>query len=111
MLKHTDNGKQYHRVSGEWVDMELGLSFAPPTKSGLVVTGADGISTIVFGTAFVDDAFTVALTCRDLGTDPVIAVIVSKTRSGFSLITRSTRSGQPKPNVTVSWLATRNYNT
>ena len=110
VLKHTDNGKQYHRVSGQWVDMEMGLSFAPPTKSGLVVTGADGTSNIAFGTRFVDDAYTVALTCIDNGTQPVIALLVSKTRNGFTLISRSTRSGQPTSGISISWLATRNYN-
>ena len=110
MLKHTDNGKQYLRVSGQWVNMEMGLSFAPPTKSGSVVTGTDGTASIVFGTPFVDNAYTVALTCSDNGNQPIIAVLVSKTKNGFSIITRSTRSGQATSNITVSWLATRNYN-
>ncbi|MHA2065742.1 MAG: hypothetical protein ACXABY_15300 [Candidatus Thorarchaeota archaeon] len=109
-LKHTDSGKQYLRVTGVWVDMELGLSFAPPTKSGTITTDGAGQASIVFGQPFIDDAYTVALTCADNGTQVVVAHVVDKSASGFSIYTRSARSGQLAGSITVSWLATRNYN-
>jgi hypothetical protein len=71
-LKHTDTGRQYHMVSEVWVDMDLGFSFAPPTKSGSVVTDGDGLASVVFGTPFIDNAYTVALTCNATGINMVI---------------------------------------
>jgi hypothetical protein len=40
--KEVDTGIVYHRISGSWHTWGLGLSFAPPTKSGVVITDNDG---------------------------------------------------------------------
>lgn len=110
ILIHVDTGDTYNRRSGQWQQLGLGLSFAPPTKSGLVQTDENGIADITFATPFVDDLYTVALTCGDEGGLPNVALVSSRLATGFSIITRSTQSGQPTEQVTVSWLATRNYN-
>ena len=108
-LKHIDNGKQYHRVGDEWKDMELGLSFAPPTKSGVITTDVGGAAVVTFGTPFVDDDYTVVLTCGNAAPPPV-AQLVSKASSGFEMQTRNAKTGLALGVVPVSWLATRNYN-
>jgi len=108
-LKHLDTGRVYHRVAGEWVDWGLGLSFAPPTKSGTLITDNDGNATVVFGTPFVDNLYTVALTCSNEGV-PVSAYVTIKNANGFSLVTKSPRSHRGVRDVTVSWLATKDFN-
>ena len=111
LLKHTDTGYQYIHVSGTWLSLALGLSFAPPTKGGRVTTDASGLATVTFGTPFVDDGYAVILTCGDLGgMQPPLAVMVSRSASGFSIKTYYSRTGNSVGNVIVSWLATRDFN-
>lgn len=111
VLKHTDNGRQYHRVSGQWIDMELGLSFAPPTKSGSTLTDVDGTAAIAFGTPFVDSQYIVMLTCLDPGgTQTAVAFVETKTKDGFTVQAKN-KNGNPAGMATVTWLATRIYNT
>jgi hypothetical protein len=109
-LKVLDTGETFHRISGEWEPWGLGLSFAPPTKSGQVQTDNNGEASIVFGTPFYDDSYTVALTCSDEGV-PVSAYVVSKIADGFSIITCDPKKHEDRVrDVFVSWLATRNFN-
>ena len=109
-LKVLDTGDTFHRISGEWVAWGLGLSFAPPTKSGQVQTDNKGDAEIVFGSPFFDDNYTVALTCADEGV-PVSAYVTSRTANGFSLITCDPGNHDNRiRDVFVSWLATRNFN-
>jgi hypothetical protein len=108
-LKHLDNGKIYHRVAGEWVDWGLGLSFAPPTKSGSVITDNDGVATVTFAIPFYDNNYTIALTCSDEGI-PVVAYLSSRNPDGFSIITRNPRNHRTVRDATVSWLATKDFN-
>lgn len=109
LLKHVDTGQQYIRVSGEWKSLALGLSFAPPTKSGSVVTDADGVAEIVFGTPFIDDAYTIVMTCGNTYPSPVVQT-TGQTANGFSMQSRYARTGEALGSVPVAWLATRNYN-
>ena len=111
-LKHLDDGSIYHRVAGEWVDWELGLSFAPPTKSGDLVTDEQGDASVVFGTPFFDDIYSVALTCSPAPNPRrvPVALLVSKTSEGFTIKTVNAEDGRPLWNVKVSWLCTQDFN-
>ena len=109
-LKHLDTGNVHHRVNGVWVDWGLGLSFAPPTKSGRVQTDNNGNALVIFGTPFIDDQYTVCLTCADEGV-PVNAYKRQLTPNGFNIITREPKNhDKPVRDVFVSWLATRIFN-
>ena len=110
-LKHLDTGQTYFRRDGAWELLALGLSFAPPTKSGRVVTDAAGEAVIAFVTPFIDNVYTIALTCGDNGIQPIIALMVEREPTGFTLIVRNTRTGQPvTTGISVAWLATKDYN-
>lgn len=108
-LSHIDTGDQYIRVAGTWETRGLGYSFAPPTKSGIATTNALGRAGVRFGTPFVDDAYTVALTCTYDGSS-ALAMVDTKVAAGFSMRTFDPATGNAKGDVIVSWLATRNYN-
>ena len=111
-LRQTDTGEQYIHVGGAWLSLALGLSFAPPTKSGQVVTNANAVATVTFGTPFKDANYTVSLTCQyPGGNQPPIALITSKTADGFTIQTVYSRTGNNSANITVCWLCTRNHNT
>lgn len=109
-FKQLDTGESYFRRNGEWAFINLGLSYIKATKSGLVTTDASGVSEVVFNTPFIDDDYTVALTCDDPGKNYLTvaykSVVVS---TGFTIQTRD-KNGHASGNVIVSWLATRNYN-
>jgi len=110
-LKHIDNGNSYHRVAGEWVSWGLGLSFAPPTKSGRTTTNASGVGTVTFGTPFYDTSYTAILTCTHPGgNQPPLALMTNRTASGFTFQTVYSRTGNNVGNITVAWLCTRDYN-
>ena len=111
-LKHVDTGNVFHRINGEWITWELGLSFAPPTKSGDAITDTDGNASIVFGSPFYDDEYSVALTCSVLP-DPKrvpVALLVSKDSLGFTFKTVNPSDGKPLTGVGVSWLCTQDFN-
>jgi hypothetical protein len=111
IYKELDTGESYVRVSGEWKNINLGLSFIKATKSGLVTTNASGVYAVVFTTPFISDEYTVAFGIRDAGSSMVVAAYFSDiTPGGFSIQTRNVRTGLPVGDVVVSWLATRNYN-
>jgi hypothetical protein len=111
-LKHLDTSITYFRRSGVWVECVLGLSFAPATKSGRVTTDGSGDAEIIFGTPFIDDEYSIALSCLDCGGPPARPPLVYKyarTKDGFKIKTR-TINGIVYGNVEVSWLATRDFN-
>lgn len=111
-LKFVDTGVIHHRISGAWVDWGMGLSFAPPTKSGRITTNGAGVFNVVFATPFYDDQYSVQLSCQDIGThkNQPMAFKHNLTANGFSIQTRDSNKGDPMGNIVVSWLATRNFN-
>lgn len=108
-LNHVDTGEQYICIAGAWEARGLGYSFAPPTKSGTATSNARGQAAIRFGTPFVDDAYTVALTCTYAGAS-ALAMVDAKVAAGFSVLTLDPATGDALANVSFSWLATRSYN-
>ena len=97
------------RRYGMWEGMESGYSFVMATKSGRVTTDANGDAEIVFFTPFINDEYSIALSCIDPGGPPAGAVLAYKydrLNTGFKVITRRTNA-QPVANVEVSWLCTR----
>jgi hypothetical protein len=110
--KEVDTGIVYHRVKGEWRSWGLGLSFAPPTKSGILITDDDGLGEVAFGDPFVDDNYSVQLSCNlPQNGRSIVALIMNKDKNGFTLVTQeASRRSREVENVTVSWLATRSFN-
>ena len=66
IFKELDTGESYTRVAGIWVWMETGLSFIKATKSGKITTPANGIFHVTFNTPFIDNDYTVSLTCLEM---------------------------------------------
>jgi hypothetical protein len=95
-------------VDGEWLYINLGLAFIKATKSGSLTTDANGQMTVTFTTPFINDAYTIALTCTDQGGVP-LALVTNKTVDEFGIQTKNAMNGNDLGNVTVSWLATRDY--
>jgi len=110
IFKEMDTGESYHLRAGVWEYVNLGLSFIRATKSGRITTGDNGNYHIIFNTPFINDQYSVSLTCEDLGAvKPPLAFKHTKTKEGFYIQTRDSKKGDPFGNVAVSWLATRNY--
>jgi hypothetical protein len=112
IYKQLDTGESYIRVSGAWEYINLGLAFIKATKSGRVTTDGSGIAEITFNTPFINNEYSIALSCEDPGGPPVrgaIAYKYDRAPTGFKIITRNT-SGIPVGGIVVSWLATRDYN-
>ena len=110
IFKQLDTGESYIMRKGKWHFINLGLSFIKATKSGRVVTDANGNYHVTFTTPFINDQYSVALSCQDSGTSPAIASKLNKTINGFDIYTINSRSGAVVANQVVSWLATRDYN-
>ena len=110
MFMELDTGQAYFRRSGVWEFTEVGLSFVKATKSGRLTTDANGEVEVIFNTPFIDDAYSITLTCVDTGIQPTIPSKYDRTKDGFKIRTRNTRSGQLIGNIECSWLATRDYN-
>lgn len=113
-LKEIDSGISYIRCNGEWVSLGLGLSFIMATKSGQVTTDASGEYLATFDTPFCSNDYSVALTCTEIIPSPQngvpIAYVSVRTENGFTIQTFGSKSGNKWPGISVSWLATRNYN-
>ena len=110
IFKELDTGESYHLRNGTWQYVNLGLSFIKATKSGRITTDAGGLYTVTFATPFINDQYTVALSCDDAGLgQPAIALFKNLTASGFTIQSRYSRTGNVRPSTVVSWLATRNY--
>lgn len=111
IFKELDTGDTYERQAGVWINLSIGTSYIRATKSGSITTDGSGIYNVVFVTNFKDTNYTIQLCCAEDGTtQPARAGFSLLTTSGFRITTRYTRTGNIKPSVTVSWLATRNYN-
>ncbi len=86
------------------------FAVSAPPKCGLATSGADGNGSVVFGTPFISDGYTVQLTTRDNDTSNIyVGSTVSKTVNGFTFRTRN-KNGALHGNVIVAWLATLNQN-
>jgi len=110
IFKELDTGESYIHRSGQWEFINLGLAFIKATKSGRAVTDSQGNWDIVFETPFIDDQYSIALSCEDPGGPPgVIVYFYSRLPSGFSVKSRNF-AGAVKGGVEFSWLATRDYN-
>ena len=111
IIKELDTGESYIRRSGVWTFINLGLSFIKATKSGRITTDADGQYHVSFVTPFINNEYTVAMSCEDRGQlKPVSAYFSNIAIEGFDIQTREAPNGQAVGSIVVSWLATRNYN-
>ena len=87
----------------------MSLAFIKATKSGRAVTDAQGNWDIVFQTPFIDNQYSIALSCEDPGGPPGV-IVYFHTRSGGGFRVKSRNfAGAVKGNVEFSWLATRDY--
>ncbi|RPH88492.1 MAG: hypothetical protein EHM66_00350 [Deltaproteobacteria bacterium] len=109
ILKLLDTGESYIRRHGIWEYINLGLSFIKATKSGSIVTDDDGYARVNFVTPFINIDYSVCLTPGSVGF-LYICYFSDIQIGGFDIYTNDARTGRSKPNVEVSWLATRNYN-
>ena len=111
LYKCLDTGDSYIRHYGTWVLINLGLSQVKATKSGRIVTDANGFHHVAFVQPFIDNIYAVALSVEDMGAlKPAIAFFFNIATTGFDIQTRDTKKGDPFGGVVTSWLATRNYN-
>lgn len=110
-LKELDTGESYIRRYGIWEFVNLGLSFIKATKSGRIITDANGFYHVIFVTPFINDQYGVSISCEDRGeVKPVIVTEANKTINGFDIYTRNSKTGVVEGSIPVSWLATRHYN-
>jgi hypothetical protein len=109
IFKELDTGESYTMVSGVWEYINLGLAFIKATKSGKIVTDLNGYYQVTFTTPFINDEYSIALSTYYAGT-PVIAQFSNTAPGSFDINTINTRSGLAAGEITVSWLATRDYN-
>ena len=112
IFKQLDTGESYIMRKGKWHFINLGLSFIKATKSGRVTTDANGYYHVIFTTPFINNQYTVALSCQKLSGPSIvpIAFFDNLTINGFDIYTINSRSGAVVANQVVSWLATRDYN-
>jgi len=111
IFKQLDTGESYIRISGVWKFINLGLSFIKATKSGSVITNASGFYHVSFATPFINNQYTVTLTCQAVSSNqPPVAFFNNIATNGFDIYTYFSRTGNPRPSTVVSWLATRDYN-
>jgi hypothetical protein len=101
-----DTGNVFFRKTGAWVaDIE---GFISATKSGRIMTDSSGQAHVTFVTPFINNQYGVALSCLDPG-DFIAAFKANLAATGFDIITRD-KNGHTQGNITVSWVATRDYN-
>lgn len=111
VLKELDTGESYIRRYGTWENINLGLSFIKATKSGSLVTDVNGFAHVTFNTPFISNQYNVTLSVKDMGSvKPAIVFWDNILSTGFDIQTRDSKKGDPFGLVTVSWLATRDYN-
>ena len=111
IFKELDTGESYIHRGGGWEFINLGLAFIKATKSGCITTDASGNCHVSFTTPFIDDEYTVALSCREIPSKEIpLAVFKNLTPLGFDIVTYSAVKKTEEGNVVTSWLATRNYN-
>lgn len=104
LVRCLDTGKEYQLLEGAFVRCYPFVG----TKSNVITTDGSGAYSVSFVTPFKTTNYSVALTCEDIGA-MVGAFKFNKTVNGFDIITRD-KNGHTKPNVTVSWLATVDFN-
>jgi len=111
--KELDTGESYIRINGIFTFINLGLSFIKATKSGRVITDAQGSYHVTFATPFISTEYSVVLSCEDQdwgGYYGAIAYKYNLETTGFDITTKDTKHGDNLGGVTVAWLATRHYN-
>ena len=108
--KFVDSGEVYYCFHGGWHPYGLGLSYAPPTKSGVVTSDTNGDASVVFGIPFIDDNYTIALSCKVKNEKYPVANWTVKNADGFSVHVTNPLTGAKVASVDVSWLCTRNHN-
>lgn len=111
IFKELDTGESYIRRYGVWEFINLGLSFIKATKSGRITTNASGIYNVTFTTPFINNLYTVALSC-EYNPSKVLAVAYwsNIATNGFTITTYDVVKKDIVGNTVVSWLATRDYN-
>ena len=110
IYKELDTGESYIMRNGLWQFINLGLSFIKATKSGKITTDANGYYHVTFTTPFINNQYTVALSCEvPTSNQPPVAFFTNTAINGFDIYTMYSRTGNPRPNTVVSWLTTRNY--
>jgi tetrahydromethanopterin S-methyltransferase subunit A len=104
-----DTGESYIRSEGVWTFINLGLSFIKATKSGQVITNNLGIADVVFNSPFITPIdYHIVLGSSDSGN--IVGCYSSNlTAYGFRITTRD-KNGHVEGNISVSWVATRDYN-
>lgn len=111
IMKELDTGDTYERRSGVWINVSSGFSFIRATKSGRITTNANGDYHVTFVTPLINSLYSVVLATDDSGgTQPTLAFYSNLSTTGFDIKTRYSRTGNPRGNVVVSWLATRDFN-
>lgn len=109
IFKEMDTGESFIHRSGDWHYINLGLAFIKATKSGRIVTDANGDYEVIFNTPFINNDYTVALSCEDTGGGIMpLAFKWGRQPTGFKIKSRRF-NGTSLGNITVSWLATRSY--
>ena len=109
--KQSDTGESYFRRDNAWEFINLGLSFIKATKSGSVVTDGVGFYHVAFSTPFADANYTVALSVANQNWGArggCIAYTLNLATTGFDILTKDVTNVR-FAGVTVSWLATRDY--
>jgi hypothetical protein len=109
-LKQLDTGESFLRRFGIFENINQGLSFIKATKSDFCITDENGFFHVSFTTPFINTLYTVQLTPIDTGPNKIVdAKPCNFLSSGFDVYTRN-KNGVPQSGITISWLATRNYN-
>jgi hypothetical protein len=111
IFKESDTGESYLHRNGDWEFINLGLSFIKATKSGRITTDGSGFYHVDFVTPFIDDLYTVALSCKEIPTKEIpLAVFDNLTVNGFDIYSYNIVKKTLEGNIVVSWLCTRDYN-
>ena len=109
MFKELDTGKSYTLISGVWQPINLGLDPVNTTKSGIVVSNANGESTVTFNSPYIDTNYSISLS-PILTSNPKIAAASNISTTGFKVTVYRAKTEAIAPSVTIHWVTTRHYN-
>jgi hypothetical protein len=93
---------------GNWI--WEGLSNDPKPTKAQGANDGHGHYLVTFVTPFSNEDYSVTLSVMDSSSATPIPSFLNITMYGFDIYSRNSRSGQLVGNVTISWLATKNYN-